>query len=209
MDIAASCTCLVGIFFALASMAAQASAAPNAKSASDFVCGPRCVDYILRQYGRTTELIELIRAVQWPDIERGATMKSLEACLQQRGVHTFAMRLSPSARLQWPQPVLVHLHHDQSPEEHFVVWLPSSSRALVHYWDGLLGRKIVSSDEFARMRSGAVILTSDRPINESQIVVYDLGGQGPRLKTISVFGLLLLVTVWRLRSRSKRKSMTA
>lgn len=139
---------------------------PRPRSGSDMICGPRCVSYILDYYHKDQiQLVDLVREMQWPDIEKGATIKSIETSLNSRDVYTKAVKIDPSSRLQWPFPVIVHL--EEPPEMgHYVVWLPTSTADQEIIWAGLTGLLQGSAAAISEKRSGAVILTSPKPISD-------------------------------------------
>ena len=61
-------------FFLLTGLRARGDDAPkekDLKAINQVICGPRCVQYILRCYGRETPLSQLVREMQWPDLARG------------------------------------------------------------------------------------------------------------------------------------------
>jgi hypothetical protein len=130
----------------------------------DRICGPRCVRCLLEHYGIQEELAALVRETQWPDFEAGASLGSLAEALEKRGVHTCALRLSPSGKLTWPHPVLVHLRGAGGRMDHYVIWKPAGTPdgegeyleagALTH----------LSWAAVAQDRSGVVLLTSPEPI---------------------------------------------
>ncbi len=150
-------------------------AATTEQSRPDVVCGPRCVQFILKQYGKQVELHDLIQEIQWPHLEAGSNLADLQKSLNKRGIHTAAIQISSGAKLDWTEPVLVHLKPGISitPETlgHFVVWLPSSTSDIVHLWFGPKGIHQGSNNRFASIRSGAVLLTSQRPIDQSSLAI--------------------------------------
>jgi hypothetical protein len=152
-----------------------ASSSNRVRSSGDLVCGPRCVQYLLRYFGKgDDELKDLVREIQWPNIEAGSSLSALEAALNKRGVFTRSLLISPQSRLCWRYPVLVHLPGDGDQAlGHFVVWLPSSDILHDRIWSGLDGVRSPSPARHAAVRSGAVILTSPTPIADPGVAVYD------------------------------------
>jgi hypothetical protein len=130
----------------------------------DRVCGPRCARYVLHHYGVEEDLATLVRETQWPDFESGASLASLAEALEKRGVHTCALRLSSSARLCWPHPVIVHLRGVAGQMDHFVLWKPADEDGGegVYFEPGDLSH--LTGATIARGRSGVVLLTSPEPI---------------------------------------------
>jgi ABC-type bacteriocin/lantibiotic exporter with double-glycine peptidase domain len=151
-------------------MAQDHSPQLRATRRSDMVCGSRCARYLLKYYGHDIDLIALVREIQWPDFEAGATMEAIDSALRARGINTYAMRLSHEARLKWPFPVLLHLEPEND-RGHFVVWLPSSSADVVSMWCGLDGISEGLEREWAQRRSGAVLLTAPHQIDNPDAAV--------------------------------------
>jgi ABC-type bacteriocin/lantibiotic exporter with double-glycine peptidase domain len=131
----------------------------------DEICGARCVQYVLEHFGKQSpDVIDLVREIQYPKLEKGARLQSVADALQQRGVYSFPMRISRRARLKWPHPVVVHLGEDEQAMGHFVIWLPSSAGDQVVVWFGLAGIRRMNEREWADRRSNAILLTAPDPI---------------------------------------------
>ncbi len=161
-------------------------------------CGARCVKYLLEWYGQDdVDLISLIREIQWPDLESGATMQSLDQNLRAKGVFTCPLRLKASARLRWPYPVLVHIKQitpDGVDRGHYVVWLPSSTNKDIHIWDGLKGIVVHPTREFRKVQTGFVLLTSPAAIVNADDAV-ETSWCWDRNLTLGVVALLVGVTL--------------
>ena len=133
----------------------------------DVFCGPRCVDFVLQYYGKTEIFSDLVREIQWPDVERGCSMDAMKTSLERRHVHTLALRRLPGTILNWNRPVIVHLHRNGDPTlGHYVVWLPSSTARTIRIWNGIHGLQEVPIDEFLSEMSGVVLLTSLTPVED-------------------------------------------
>lgn len=141
------------------------------KSDNIVVCGPRCVQFVLRHYGRDEDLIDLVQELQWPDLGGGATLSGLRQALENRGIHTFAMRVEPGARLNWHSPAVLHWRGEERTLGHFVVWLPSSGTRAVLIWDGVFGTSRMTRSELASQMSGVILLTSASPIEHPEAAV--------------------------------------
>ncbi len=102
--------------------------------------------------------VDLVREVQWPELESGTSMGLLAEALNERGIHTFGLQLSRRTRLKWRYPVLVHVDGEGGGIGHFVVRLPSSSDTVI-LWCGVPGVQRLSDGEFAERSTGAVLLT--------------------------------------------------
>lgn len=156
----------------------------SARRANDLVCGPRCVQFALKWYGMNAGLIDLVRELQWPDLESGSTFGSLAQALQKRGLYTCAVDAGNRELSDWPYPALVHL---SGPDEagHFVVWVPANGpRQPECYWTGLDGfcRDL---DPRSYKRSGAVLLTAPVEITDAAAAFRSPGAADLRLIGIS------------------------
>ena len=140
-----------------------ATAAPEGASSlskNDLVCGPRCVQYILKEYGQQGDLIELIREMQWPNLEGGSTLTALEQALTSRGIHCGISEVPEDAQIAWKHPVIVHLRGRSGTIGHFAIWLPCSSNETVWLWAGPHGFVTATLSDFARERTPLILLTS-------------------------------------------------
>lgn len=140
----------------------------NERNIGDLICGPKCVLEILRLYAKEGEdLIRLIQEIQYPDVHKGATLADIAQALEKRGIHTFAMGISPTARIIWQHPVIVHLNPKPGEEiGHFVVWLPESHGDAVQVWN--MDARIQQKSErlWSQERSGVILLTAPEPIDD-------------------------------------------
>lgn len=163
----------VGAGMLSAQQAARSDAVPLRGDVADVVCGPRCARFLLQWYKKDDPgLVRLIREVQWPNLDEGASLASLDAALRLRGIHTCAIRVAPKAILKWPHPMIVHLADEASRTGgHYVVQLPSSTSDVVHAWVGLPGVQSGPAELLNSRRSGAVLLTSTEPITHPDLAV--------------------------------------
>ncbi len=129
------------------------------------ICGPQCVQRILRHFGMEESLVDLIREIQPTDVSEGSTLDVLQRALRKRGLHTAAMKIGPRVRIQWPHPVLVHLRRDDG-EGHYVVQFPSSTQHEERFWLGPGGMQTVARGTVSARRSGALLLVSPEPISD-------------------------------------------
>lgn len=152
--------------------AIAADSAGGSASSSDQYCGPYCVQYLLKsQLNLSVDVVDLIKETQWPSLEVGADLQRLQESLNRRGIHTQALQIGPGDDLVWQAPVLVHLNRpveSTSSDEHFVVWLPSSTAQQVDIWDGGNGLRAMTPSAFRSLRSGYVLLTSMDQIADSR-----------------------------------------
>ena len=165
----------------------------DGRAPDGLVCGPRCVQYLLHYYGQDTDLIELVARFRWPDLERGASLDNIDRALRQRGVYTYAMQLTPQARLKWSYPVLVHLKVDGTTTGHYAVRLPSSSGE-ADVWYGLPGIRRLSDSLLAERWTGAVLLTAPEPITSPALAV-ERAGTSARDWLSCVGGLVCFVLI--------------
>ncbi len=169
----------------------------------DLVCGPRCVQFLIQYYfKKNLDLTDLVREIQWPDIERGARLDTISESLQKRGLFTCPMRIGSEMRIDWPYPVLVHLGKNLDENGHFVVWLPTSSSGKDEIWFGVDGVRQEIPYDLARKRSGFILLTAPKPILNPKAAIYERNGT--RSVALAVFfgvsGFLLtgvlVVRIW-------------
>jgi len=132
------------------------------RNIGDLICGPKCVLEILRLYEKEDEdLIRLVREIQYPDVRKGATLANIAQALEKRGIHTFAMGISPTARIVWQYPVIVHLNPKPGEEiGHFVVWLPESRGDTVQIWNMYARVQQENERLWSTERSGTILLTA-------------------------------------------------
>lgn len=143
----------------------KTQAGDHGEPIGDVFCGPRCASYILQHYGKAADLLELVGEIQDRDWSQGSTLADIDQALRVRGLHTAALRLSPSADLRWAELAVVHLNAEGSRMGHFVVAHPTDSRAdFVSVWCGLRGVRQLPTPWIRTRRSGAVLLVSDRAI---------------------------------------------
>jgi ABC-type bacteriocin/lantibiotic exporter with double-glycine peptidase domain len=147
------------------------------KNIGDLICGPKCVCEIVRLYGKEEEdVVRLVREIQYPDVRAGATMASVAQALEKRGIHTFAMKIKPSARIVWQYPVIVHLSPKTDNEiGHYVVWLPDSTGNIAKIWNTDEVIRDMNERDWSKERSGVVLLTSPEPIDNPSKAVKWVG----------------------------------
>lgn len=175
-------------------------------SLGDRFCGPRCVQYLLDFYKLESEdLIALVREIQWPDLEEGASLERMENALKKRGIHTTPISVPENCALRWHSPAVVHLKDDGADLGHFAVWLPESTDDMVKVWGGLGGVRALEEQEFSKLFTGAVLLTSRESIGDPRSAVVNRGPVigGIRLLTAAtvVIGVAFVVVGFVLRGR--------
>jgi hypothetical protein len=147
------------------------------KGFGDVICGPKCVNFLLEYYGKEQEdIIRLVREIQYPELQEGATLSKIIESLEKREIYTFAMKIKPSARLVWKYPVIVHLSPRSSEQiGHYVVWLPNSYDNNLWIWNGDEGIQNFQERIWSEERSGVILLTSPEPIKKPDKAVKWVG----------------------------------
>ncbi len=124
----------------------------------DLLCGPRCVDYVLRYYGNATgDFAEFVR--EFPSNSAGTSMQDLSDALRKYDVRTKAVSTSWKEALNWPHPVIAHTREQASGSGHFLVWHPASDRSRSIVWDGLNAFRCESTWQLHDRIDGGVLLT--------------------------------------------------
>lgn len=167
------------------------------------ICGPRCVQFILQHYGIQADLIELVKEIQWPDFEAGASLAAIQDALQKRGIHACAMRIDPQSRLRWNDPVLLHLKGDTE-VGHYVIRLPSGKPDRETLWVGLGCKEEVLPEKLSVEMSGVILLTSAEPITEPEAAVVENFSFSRRL--LLILGAVLVIGALWLYQHSNSKS---
>ncbi len=172
----------------------------------DRICGPRCVQYLLEYYELESEdLVDLVREIQWPEVEKGASLDRLEQALRDRGLSTASIRIPENATLRWHFPAVVHLEEKGASFGHFAVWLPESEGDHVEVWSGREGLLPMRQSDFSKLFTGVALLTSREPIVDPGSAVESHRpsalGIRPLMVALTVIGAILVVTQ-RLRGQS-------
>ena len=144
------------------------------RNLNNIVCGPRSVQFVLKQFGHDVELVDLVREMQWPQLTDGASAASVIAALEKRGVFVKVIKVDPKAAVfAWNHPMILHLKPDVNESHgHFVVSMPRSTDEQVTLFDGLAGYYSGPYSEFRRKMSGIVIVCSPTPNADDAVIVY-------------------------------------
>lgn len=140
--------------------------------ATDFICGPRCLLEVLRRLDHqgNTDLVELVREVQWPNISDGTSLQALAEAARTRGLvaelrHLDAASLS---ELEWDYPCIVHTRpsglatkEDGSRAGHFIFLdIKSSSSSQASLFHGLSGEARILWGDLEGVATGHILLFS-------------------------------------------------
>ncbi len=154
----------------------------------DTVCGPRCVQAILRSYGHEAELIDLVRELHTDGVEKGTTLGQMRDAVRSRGLHAEVVHLPEGATLTWSEPAILHLkprgtgvppvspgtdtgarrpsHAPRIPPPalgHFIIHLgDTNGTSTIH--DPLTGTLHGPRAELQQQMSGDLLLISQHPI---------------------------------------------
>jgi len=170
----------------------------------DMFCGPRCVQFVLEHFGQREDLRPLVQEIQDRDWRRGSTLAALQLALERRGLYTTALRVGARSRVDWPTPVIAHLNPQTATGlGHFVVLLPGGGDGGLRVWCGLAGVQPVSCKQFSGLWSGAVILTSEVPIEAPFAAVVPASSwyRSPDLCICSLTAVLV-AAFWRVSSHN-------
>ena len=132
------------------------------------LCGPKCINYIMEHYGKhALDPLEMTTHLEDFDNERGTTMRSIALFLEQHGLKTRLIYIGRQSRIDWPNPVVVHLETSNN-QKHFVTRIPddSLSNECVSFFDGVSRIRRLPIAEWRELRSGYALLTSTAPIPE-------------------------------------------
>lgn len=183
-----SLACLSAWFFGCCDHARAADdTQESTKGLTSVYCGPRCVQRVLREYGIETDLVDLIREMQWPDDGRGASMQALADAIRKRGLHAETVNLESGVDIDWTGPAIVHVQNDGVP--HYVVWLPPDKPdAAARVWDHDVSPVVLNPGRFHQARTGPLLLTSRGPIPDSAAI-----GHQVQERTQSATAILALI----------------
>ena len=143
----------------------------------DTVCGPRCVQALLRSYGHEVELIDLVRELHTEGVEQGTTLGQMRDVFRSRGLQAEVVHLPEGATLTWAEPAILHLKPLPQPASgaasaprvppqplgHFIIHLgDNDGTATIH--DPLTGTLHGPTQELRQQMSGDLLLVSQHPI---------------------------------------------
>ena len=133
-------------------------------SPQDVVCGPRCVEFLLKTLRPETSasLVDIVSQVQ-PDFERGSSLGVIKRYLEAQGLYTLALQPARGSALVLPHLALVHIRPSDSTLGHFVVLLPNSDSNKAIVWSGQAGRLSLPMWELGQMIDGGMLLVGTSP----------------------------------------------
>jgi ABC-type bacteriocin/lantibiotic exporter with double-glycine peptidase domain len=151
--------------FAILCLAGSALGVRSAEAAGNegMLCGPLCVTYLLRSFGRPADVDVIAAEAEWGDGRGGATMGSLVASLRRRGLSVKPLRVTPGVPFRTAVPALLHTHAADGANGHYVVLLPSAPDS-VTLWDPADGVRSIPAAELATAHSGVAALVAAVPI---------------------------------------------
>jgi len=146
----------VALLAAFVPRGASTSATP-----ADATCGPRCVDYILNKFDKSSvSLVELVRQMQ-VESGRACSLADIEQALTSRGVLCEELPLGPWSCFRWSGPAVLHVDGN-----HFVVSEAADEDGVKVWW----GDGSVETWTWSALRprmSRLVLLASNSSINAS------------------------------------------
>ncbi len=174
---------------------------------NQIICGPRCVQYVLRHFGTEVDLIDLVREMQWPLLTEGVSAASIVESLEKRGLHVKTIQVDPkSAVFEWKYPIILHLEPDnENSLGHFIVRMPESTGSHFVLYDGLAGFRVEARALFAKKMSGAALLISPNPIRDDELVVYRSVALWPWGVGVAVLLVTVTLCVHPIVARTKRR----
>lgn len=134
--------------------------AESTSRVGDVVCGPRCVQFVLREHGIEADLIELVKEMQWPNIESGTTLDRVRAVLKERGVITDLVSIPKDSAYAAPSSAIIHIPDPKGDLGHFAVLLPSNNSEEVTLWLGVAGVRKMKLSEFHKTHSGLALIAT-------------------------------------------------
>lgn len=135
----------------------------------DNVCGPRCVDFILKYFGMSTpEFFDLVQEIQKGDLENGASLKDLADGLERRGMYSYMVKFNRRISVSWPYPVILHTKTHRGCTGrctgHYIVKMPDSLEGgSTKIWAGLDGYKRVDNELLNEFMTGHLLLVAPEP----------------------------------------------
>lgn len=172
----------------------NASGNDDHRAGRDVFCGARCVRYVLSHYGQEEDLLDVIKELQWPHLERPVSLNQLAEFLNQRGIKTHACHIGTGVDLIGQEPAILHLRPMHGRSGHFVVWL-SECKGRARITDGLDVPSEISNRDLANLRSGYALLTSTSHVSDpgSRFVVHTYRSLFNWLPEVSGCGLAVVL----------------
>jgi hypothetical protein len=127
------------------------------------LCGPTCVAHVTEAYGLHVSLQEVMDRKQSGQSNLPWSLKNICDSLGEHGVFGKCVRIEDVSSLQWPWPVVLHMHRSPTQEKglpptgHFVVLFPEAPNRSRPILDGT---DWYSLQQIASRTSGAAILTA-------------------------------------------------
>lgn len=157
------------------------------------LCGPVCVQFILEYFGIHENLVAVAAETAANDVT-GSSLANLQRAIERHGLHTYAISINDDLDLRWSGPAIVHF----SPAAdlgHFVVQLPSDAGGDCSIVDHQ-GIHNCTPSALAKMRSGAVLLVSDKRISMQQAVSAVARSSPWQARLLFGVAITMIVTAW-------------
>ncbi|GIW97430.1 MAG: hypothetical protein KatS3mg111_0763 [Pirellulaceae bacterium] len=156
----------------------------------DKACGPRCVEFLLKHFGHSADLIELIKELQWPDLEAGTNLETIKNCIISRGLYAYPVRFDSHDVPYLEAPIILHLGRNESSDGgHFCVLMPNSTKGhLVAIWDGAAGYRVLEKQALLESLTGVGLAVSSTPLDEKALEVR----ASRRSPIVFLFGIVAL-----------------
>lgn len=127
----------------------------------DQLCGPRCAHFILRHFGRTTELYEIVDEMLAHEGSQDTSLADLRTVLEKRGLYVASYQFAPSEPLR-VFPAICHFRETVAGPGHFVVARDFKNDHVL-IWDGMRSQRWLQARDFAVRFSGAAMFIATEP----------------------------------------------
>ncbi len=180
-------------------LAASAEAACSESVTRRELCGPLAVKAVLSYFGKQVPLADLTEEVYRDSCLPVSSMAALGECLQRRGIDSFALHVGKDRRIEWRDPVIIHVPAPVGgPDGHFAVILPhadaneANGQCTVLWSPGVL--LSVPWRRLGAARSRIVLLTSSAAIDRREVLKVRRSICWIRAALILTIGVVLAVS---------------
>ncbi len=162
------------VLVSLVTVVAEGADTDPAANNPDSLCGPRCVVFALDRIGVRADLVDLVKELQWPQVEDGTTMLQLRNAIRNRGVSVTPVKLRPGQAVKLTGIAIVHFERgkqdEQVPLGHYACCMPTSDPSTWEIFNPPNVRRLVNREEFCATCSSVMLL-----IQPSGIALSDAG----------------------------------